>query len=152
LVLSFKKYLSCSELVSSHSNCRQMLAEPATVYDRAVDVADEPEVHSAVFSREVRRAYQSTCAVSGLQLLSTTGAAPLLDACHNVPWAVGHDNTSGNSLVLCLNLHHAFDQHLFWIDPDYRVRVAKDFGEPGGHDYGVQRFHGQTLGLPQVRA
>ena len=133
---------------------RQMLEEPAAVYNRAVDVADEPEVlvRSAVFSREVLRAYQSTCAVSGLQLLSTTGAAPLLDACHIVPWAVGHDDTIGNGLALCPNLHRAFDRHLFWIDPDYRVRVAEGFGELGGHDYGVQRFNGQPLRLPQVRA
>jgi putative restriction endonuclease len=133
---------------------RQMLEEPAAVYNRAVDVADEPEVlvRGAVFSREVLRAYQSTCAVSGLQLLSTTGAAPLLDACHIVPWAVGHDDTIGNGLALCPNLHRAFDRHLFWIDTDYRVRVAEGFGELGGHDYGVQRFNGQPLRLPQVRA
>ncbi|MGI4871981.1 MAG: HNH endonuclease [Janthinobacterium lividum] len=133
---------------------RQMLEEPAAVYNRAVDVADEPEVlvRSAVFSREVLRAYQSTCAVSGLQLLSTTGAAPLLDACHIVPWAVGHDDTIGNGLALCPNLHRAFDRHLFWIDSDYRVRVAEGFGELGGHDYGVQRFNGQQLRLPKVRA
>ena len=133
---------------------RQMLEEPAAVYNRAVDVTDEPEVlvRSAVFSREVLRAYQSTCAVSGLQLLSTTGAAPLLDACHIVPWAVGHDDTIGNGLALCPNLHRAFDRHLFWIDTDYRVRVAEGFGELGGHDYGVQRFNGQPLRLPKVRA
>lgn len=133
---------------------RQMLEEPTAVYNRAVDVADEPEmlVRSAVFSREVLRAYQSTCAVSGLQLLSTTGAAPLLDACHIVPWAVSHDDTIGNGLALCPNLHRAFDRHLFWIDADYRVRVAEGFGELGGHDYGVQRFNGQPLRLPPVRA
>ena len=51
-----------------------MLKESAAVYKRAVDVADELEelVRSAVFSREVRWAHQSTCAVLGLQLLSTT--------------------------------------------------------------------------------
>lgn len=66
---------------------RQMLEEPAAVYNRAVDVADETEVlmRSAGFSRGVMRAYQSTCAVSGFQLVSTTGATPLLDACHIVP-------------------------------------------------------------------
>lgn len=132
---------------------RQMLEEPAAVYNRAVDVADETEVlvRSAVFSREVLRAYQSTCAVSGLQLVSTTGAAPLLDACHIVPWAVSHDDTIGNGLALCPNLHRAFDRHLFWIDGDYRVRVAEGFGELGGHEYGVQRFNGQVMRLPQVR-
>jgi putative restriction endonuclease len=133
---------------------RQMLEEPAAIYRRAVDVADEAEiiVRSAVFGREVLRAYQSTCAVSGLQLLSTTGTAPLLDACHIVPWSVSHDDTIGNGLALCPNLHRAFDRHLFWIDGDYRVRVAEGFGELGGHDYGVQRFNGQQLRLPKVRA
>jgi putative restriction endonuclease len=133
---------------------RQMLEEPVAVYRRALDVADEAEVlvRSAVFGREVLRAYQSTCAVSGLQLLSTTGAAPLLDACHIVPWSVSHDDTIGNGLALCPNLHRAFDRHLFWIDADYRVRVAEGFGELSGHDYGVQRFNGQQLRLPKVRA
>jgi putative restriction endonuclease len=133
---------------------RQMLEESAAVYRRAVDVADEAEVlvRSAVFVREVLRAYQSTCAVSGLQLLSTTGATPLLDACHIVPWSVSHDDTIGNGLALCPNLHRAFDRHLFWVDADYRVRVAEGFGELGGHDYGVQRFNGQQLRLPKVRA
>jgi putative restriction endonuclease len=133
---------------------RQMLAEPPAVYNRVAADADETEVlvRSAVFSREVLRAYQSTCAVSGLQLLSTTGAAPLLDACHIVPWSVSHDDTIGNGLALCPNLHRAFDRHLFWIDSDYRVRVAEGFGELSGHDYGIQRFNGQHLRLPKVQA
>ncbi len=132
---------------------RLMLEEPAAVYNRAVDVADETEVlvRSAVFSREVLRAYQSTCAVSGLQLVRTTGAAPLLDACHIVPWSVSHDDTIGNGLALCPNLHRAFDRHLFWIDGDYRVQVAEGFGELGGHEYGVQRFNGKQLRLPEAR-
>jgi putative restriction endonuclease len=133
---------------------RQMLEEPAAVYNRVADAADETDVlvRRAVFGRQVLRAYQATCAVSGLQLLSTTGAAPLLDACHIVPWAVSHDDTIGNGLALCPNLHRAFDRHLFWIDADYRVRVVEGFGELSGHEYGVQRFNGQQLRLPKVRA
>jgi putative restriction endonuclease len=132
---------------------RQMLEEPTAMYRQAVDVADEAEiiVRSAVFGREVLRAYQSTCAVSGLQLVSTTGVAPLLDACHIVFWSVSRDDTIGNGLALCPNLHRAFDRHLFWVDADYRVRVAEGFGEFEGHDYGVQRFNGQQLRLPKVR-
>ena len=54
-----------------------MLEERAALYDRAVDVADETEVlvRSTVFGREVLRAYGSTCTISGLQLISTTGVA-----------------------------------------------------------------------------
>jgi putative restriction endonuclease len=109
---------------------RQMQEEPVAVYNRVADMADETEVlvRSAVFGREVLRAYESTCAVSGLPLLSTTGVAPLLDACHIVPWSISRDDTIGNGLSLCPNPHRAFDRHLFWIDSDYRVRVAEGFG------------------------
>ena len=134
---------------------RQMLEEPPAVYKRVVDTADETEVlvRSAVFGREVLRAYQSTCAVSGLQLMSTKGAAPLLlDTCHIVPWSVSHDDSIGNGLALYPNLHRAFDRHLFWVDEDYQVCLAEGFGELGGHDYGVQRFNGQQLRLPKARA
>lgn len=66
---------------------RQMLEEPAAVYNRVLDVTDEAAVaeRSGVFVWEVLQAYQSTCTVSGLQLVSTTGAVPLRDACHIVP-------------------------------------------------------------------
>jgi putative restriction endonuclease len=133
---------------------RQMLEEPAAVYNRSLDVANAEAVveRSGVFVREVLRAYQWTCAVSGLQLVQSTGAAPLLDACHIVPWSVSRDDTIGNGLALCPNLHRAFDRHLFWVDEDYRVRVAEGFGELSGHDYGVQRFNGQQLRLPKLRA
>lgn len=132
---------------------RQVL-EPAANYLLVGETADETVVleRKGAFVREVLRAYESTCAVSGLRLVNAAGGTPLLDACHIVPWAVSYDDTIGNGLALYPNLHRAFDRHLFWIDSDYRVRVAEGFGELGGHDYGVQRFNGQPLRLPPVRA
>ena len=130
----------------------QMLEEPAALYRTHVAPADELDltVRSGVFKRVVREAYDYTCAVSGLKLLSTRSSpVPLLDACHIVPWAVSHDDTLPNGVALCPNLHRAFDRHLFWIDADYRVRLADDFGELSGGDYGVQRFAGKELRLPE---
>lgn len=131
---------------------RQMLQESPATYQRLIDLTDDTQtfMRKGVFVQEVMRAYQSTCAISELQLLTTTGATPLLDACHIVPWALTHDDTIGNGLALCPNLHRAFDRKLFWIDDDYRVRVAPGFGELSGHDYGVQRFNGKQLRLPRV--
>ncbi|MGI4872661.1 MAG: HNH endonuclease [Janthinobacterium lividum] len=131
---------------------RQMLEEPAATYRTHVQHADELDltVRSGVFKRLVLEAYDNTCAISGLQLLSTRSSpVPLLDACHIVPWAVSHNDTLPNGLALCPNLHRAFDRHLLWIDADYRVRVADDFRELSGADYGLRRFHGQPLRLPQ---
>ncbi|MBD2768538.1 hypothetical protein IC235_11630 [Hymenobacter sp. BT664] len=44
-----------------------------------------------------------------------------------------------------------YSNSLFWIDADYRVRVAEDFGELSSGDYGARRFEGQELRLPQRR-
>lgn len=67
---------------------RQMLEEPAAIYRTHVQPANELDqaVRSALFKREVLRAYDHTCAVSGLQLVSSASSPyPLLDACHIVP-------------------------------------------------------------------
>ncbi|UOG74651.1 HNH endonuclease [Hymenobacter tibetensis] len=131
---------------------RQMLEEPAALYQTRLNLEDEVEtvVRSAVFKREVLQAYEYTCAISGLQLLSTgtSAVAPLLDACHIMPWAVTHDDTIGNGLALTPTLHRAFDRHLLHIDADYRVRIADSIVELGGAAHGLTQFEGQQLRLP----
>jgi putative restriction endonuclease len=63
---------------------------------------------------------------------------------------VSHNDTISNCVALCPNLHRAFDRHLLWIDANYRVRVAGDFGELSGSDYGIRRFEGKRRHrLPQ---
>nr|WP_243900273.1 HNH endonuclease [Hymenobacter defluvii] len=132
-----------------------MLEEPAAVYQRRVVPADELDtaVRSGLFKRVVLEAYDHTCAVSGLKLVSTRGAvAPLLDACHIVPWAISHNDTLPNGLALTPTLHRAFDRKLFWVDEEYRVQVAHDFGELNGGEHGIQQFAGRQLRLPPERA
>jgi putative restriction endonuclease len=134
---------------------RQMLEEPAAVYRTHVVAADELDiaVRSSLFKRMVVEAYDHTCAISGLKLVSTHSAAlnPLLDACHIVPWAVSHDDTLPNGLALTPTLHRAFDRHLLRIDEDYRVRVATSFRELRGDAHGLLQFDGQQLRLPGRR-
>ncbi|MDF7812774.1 HNH endonuclease [Hymenobacter sp. YC55] len=130
---------------------RQMLEEPVALYQTLVNVNDEVEtaVRSAVFKREVLRVYDYTCAISGLKLLNTRGTiAPLLDACHIIPWAVSHDDTIGNGIALTPTLHRAFDRHLLRIDQDYRVQLADGFEELNGSLHGISQFEGQYLRLP----
>ncbi|MCC3156297.1 HNH endonuclease [Hymenobacter sp. 15J16-1T3B] len=131
---------------------QHMLAEPAAVYRLRAQPADELQVaiRSGVFKRVVLDAYDHTCAVTGLKLSSTRSAAPnpLLDACHIVPWAVSQDDSLSNGLALTPTLHRAFDRHLFYIDEDYRVRVAEGFRELAGAAHGLRQFEGQRLHLP----
>ncbi|OON68209.1 HNH endonuclease [Hymenobacter sp. CRA2] len=135
---------------------RQMLEEPAAEYRRHVAPADELDVavRSGVFKRLVLEAYDHTCAISGLKLISTQSAAPnpLLDACHIVPWALTHDDTLPNGLALTPTLHRAFDRKLLWIDEEYRVRLAASFGELAGQAHGIRQFEGKMLQLPQEQA
>ncbi|WP_180754362.1 HNH endonuclease [Hymenobacter sp. DG01] len=135
---------------------RQMLEEPVASYGLRATPADELDaaVRSGMFKRVVLEAYDHTCAISGLKLVSTNTAAlnPLLDACHVVPWALTHDDTIGNGLALCPNLHRAFDRHLFWIDEDYTVRCSTGFAEAAGAAYGIRQFEGQRLLLPTEQA
>ncbi|MBD2713673.1 HNH endonuclease [Microvirga sp. STR05] len=132
---------------------QQMLEEPAAVYQTHLNLADEVEtaVRSAVFKREVLRAYNYTCAISGLELISTgtSAVAPLLDACHIIPWSLSHDDTIGNGLALTPTLHRAFDRHLLRIDDGYRVRVASSFRELRGAEHGLLQFEGEKLRLPE---
>lgn len=132
---------------------QQILEEPAAVYRTYVAAADELDiaVRSGLFKRMVVEAYDHTCAISGLKLVSTHSAAlnPLLDACHIVPWAVSHDDTLPNGLALTPTLHRAFDRHLLRIDEDYRVRVAMSFRELSGGSHGLLQFDGQQLRLPE---
>ncbi|WP_167855643.1 HNH endonuclease [Hymenobacter fodinae] len=135
---------------------RQMLEEPAATYAVRAAATDELDaaVRSGLFKRVVLEAYNHTCAISGLKLVSTGTAAlnPLLDACHIVPWALSHDDTIGNGLALCPNLHRAFDRQLFSIDEDYNVRCSPAFAEVDGASYGIRQFEGQHLQLPTERA
>ncbi|WP_400193043.1 HNH endonuclease [Hymenobacter sp. B81] len=132
---------------------QQMLQEPAALYRTHVAAADELDVavRSGLFKRVVLAAYDHTCAISGLKLVSTRGSAPnpLLDACHIVPWAVSHDDTLPNGLALTPTLHRAFDRRLLWVDDDYRVRLAEGFGELAGEAHGIRQFAGQALHLPK---
>ncbi|UYZ62033.1 HNH endonuclease [Hymenobacter weizhouensis] len=131
---------------------RQMLEEPAAVYRTHLAPADELDtaVRSGLFKRVVLEAYDHTCAISGLKLVSTHTATPnpLLDACHIVPWAQSHDDTLPNGLALTPTLHRAFDRHLLWIDDTYRVCLADGFAEPAGAAHGIRQFEGRQLHLP----
>lgn len=131
----------------------QMLLEPAAAYALRPPTDElAGAVRSGLFKRVVLEAYDFTCAVSGLKLLSTQGPpTPLLDACHIIPWALTQDDHISNGFALCPNLHRAFDRKLFWVDEDYRVRVTDGFGELAGTDYGIRRFEGQQLRLPIER-
>ncbi|KFN48228.1 HNH endonuclease [Arenimonas composti] len=75
------------------------------------------------FRRHVRKAYDNTCAITGLRLING-GGRPEVQAAHI--WPVEHDgpDTVRNGLALTGTAHWMFDRGLISVDDSYRIIVA----------------------------
>ena len=81
------------------------------------------ESRSAAFRRTVVKAYEHTCAICGIRLVTPEGRTAV-SAAHIVPWSISHNDDPRNGLALC-GLHHwTFDQGLLSVTPEYRVIVS----------------------------
>lgn len=81
------------------------------------------ESRSVAFRSVVRLAYDYTCAMCGIRLLTPEGAAAV-EAAHIVPWYVSHNDDPRNGLALC-GLHHwVFDEGLVCIDSNLKIQVS----------------------------
>lgn len=108
---------------------------------------EELFLRGSAFKREVLKVYNNTCCISGL-IIDATISVSMIDACHIVPFTISHDDTIGNGLALCPNLHRAFDRGLISIDDNYRVIVASNFIENSQSPYQIKIFDGKQLLLP----
>lgn len=76
------------------------------------------------FRRNVREAYQNTCAVTGLCLLNG-GGRPEVQAAHIRAVEDNGPDTVRNGLALTATVHWMFDRGLIAIDDSYRLMVAQ---------------------------
>jgi len=81
------------------------------------------KIRDASFRRQVCRAYQDTCAVTGLRIINGGGKAEV-QAAHLKPVAAGGPDIVQNGVALSATVHWLFDRHLISIDTDYRLLVA----------------------------
>jgi putative restriction endonuclease len=104
--------------------------------DRPLLVADEawPErrmvttelirpYRERAFRENVRRAYDNTCAVTGLRLVNGGGAAEI-EAAHIHAVADGGPDVSRNGIALSRTVHWMFDRFLFTIEDDLTLRLS----------------------------
>lgn len=89
------------------------------------------------FRRELMRAYEGKCAVTGCAI------EPLLEAAHIHPYLGPHTNHVTNGLLLRADIHTLFDLGLLAVDAEHRVIGAEILL---GSDYAM--LIGQPLGLP----
>lgn len=127
-----------------------ILQEPEAKYKTIrMDTEEEVFVRSGLFKRHIIQLYQSTCAFTGMRLVSRHGHS-FVDACHIVPFNVSHDDRIGNGIALCPNMHRAFDRGLLSVDEDYRIIVSPHFTEDESHDYSLHRLQGRRINGPQL--
>jgi len=135
----------------------QILKDSAVQYKKTIQQLQEKEdddnfeeeiyLRNNVFKQKIPQIYDYTCSITGLRVLSTYGHS-LIDACHIIPFSEEHDDTIGNGIALCPNLHRAFDNGLITIDSDYKIIVSKKFAE-NNSNYSIRQFDNKELILPQ---
>jgi putative restriction endonuclease len=92
--------------------------------DRRVDqILLNRKVRDASFRLEVCRAYDDTCAVTGLRIVNGGGRSEV-QAAHIWPVAEGGPDVVQNGLALSATVHWLFDRHLISVGDDFRLLVA----------------------------
>lgn len=89
--------------------------------------------------------YRFTCALTGYGAHSAKGST-LVEAAHIHPFSQSRNDQPDNGLALSRDAHWMFDEHLWSVDENLRVVVAKEiFTEWGPEAYWLKRRHGQQL-------
>lgn len=116
---------SDTDNVSDGSSSRGEGAKPGTedtTGQPGSSGGNAPQI-SNQFRRDILQLYQNKC------LLSEFRGSPFLTVSHVVPRAADYDLVEhpDNVIVLCWDLHAAFDDDLFTLDSDLRIQVAPEF-------------------------
>lgn len=126
-----------------------VLNDPEVRYKHvSITTEEDVFVRSGLFKRYIPQLYQDTCAMTGMRMRSTF-RYNFIDACHIVPFSVGHDDKVSNGIALCPNLHRAFDRGLVSIDEDYCIMVSSHIEEEVSHPYSLSQLIGKAIMLPK---
>jgi putative restriction endonuclease len=102
----------------------------------------------ARFRLTVVGAYGYTCALTRYRLTTIAGAS-IVDAAHIHQFADSRNNDPQNGIALSKNAHWLFDNGLWTLTDDYRVKVAtEEFAEAGADHQLLRQYDGRPLLLP----
>ena len=100
--------------------------EAQTYFERPiVERLTERKFRDAAFRRQVKKAYNATCAMSGLSL-KNGGGRPEVEAAHIISVEDNGPDTVRNGLALSGTLHWMFDRGLIAVDEDYSILISDD--------------------------
>lgn len=110
----------------------------------------QTEVRSAGFRRVVVEAYNHTCAICRVRIVTPEGRTSVA-AAHIVPWSHSHNDDPRNGMALC-GLHHwVFDQGLIGVTPDFAVTISTLLTSEEQTAHSVLAYEGQTIHKPEDR-
>jgi len=89
-------------------------------------IVSQRAFRDASFARQVKRAYNGVCAVSGLELRNG-GGRPEVEAAHIVPVGKSGPDTVRNGLALSGTVHWLFDRGLISVLENHDIIIAKEF-------------------------
>ena len=119
-----------------------------TVDRRVEQILLNRKIRDATFRLEVCRAYEDTCAVTGLRIINGGGRAEV-QAAHIKPVAANGPDVVRNGIALSATVHWLFDRHLISIDENHRLLVAHN--RVPGELRNLFRPESQGLHLPPDR-
>ncbi len=117
--------------------------------EQAPDVEDQyyTESLSVGFRRTIVNAYQHTCAVCKIRIVTPEGYTAV-SAAHIVPWSVSHNDDTRNGMALC-GLHHwAFDKGLIGVTNEYHIVISPVIPDDEGPSKPLWELHEQVIYLP----
>lgn len=102
-------------------------------HNRGLELADRPVVErlsrrpfrDRVFAAGIKRAYDNTCAISGLRIINGGGRAEA-QAAHIQPVKANGPDSLRNGVALSSTFHWMFDRGLISVDDDYGLLLKKD--------------------------
>ena len=94
--------------------------EPAVYYRPLIEHVSRRLFRDAAFSRQVKQAYDNTCAFTGIQLINGGGRSEV-QAAHIRPVADLGPDSVRNGIALSGTVHWMFDRGLISLDDDYSI-------------------------------
>jgi len=98
--------------------------EPPDTFERPIiQQILNRKFRDAAFSRQIKEAYDATCAITGLRLING-GGRPEVEAAHIKPVALNGPDAVSNGLALCRTAHWMFDRGLVALGDNNDFLVA----------------------------
>ena len=140
-------FRECLELASRGTHYWNVEDSPqVTVGEGArygASVAVKPRLGQGIFSVLVRNAYGGACAVT------REHSAPVLEAAHIVPCALGGEHRVSNGLLLRSDLHRLYDHGYVTVTTDYVFTVGDRLREEYKNGRSYYGLNGSRIALPR---